>query len=87
MKYIKLNVSFLHGPELSCEYSLVFLLPKLGNSDRIAGQNLPNIKIFLIIFDQPFIAQLILPNMKKKTVKIIQLLGNKFPARFNKYCW
>ena len=33
-------------------------------------------KIFLIIFDQPFIAQLILPNMKEKTVKIIQLLGN-----------
>ena len=30
-------------------------------------------KIFLIIFDQPFIAQLILPNMKEKTVKIIQL--------------
>ena len=44
-------------------------------------------KIFLIIFDQPFIAQLNLPNMKEKTVKIIQLLGNKFPTRFNKYCW
>ena len=57
---------------------------KLGNNDRIAGQNLPNnnIKIFLIIFDQPFIAQLILPNMNK-TAKIIQLLGNKFPTRFN----
>ena len=24
MKYVKLNVSFLNGPELSCEYSLVF---------------------------------------------------------------
>ena len=74
----------------------------MGNTDRIAGQNLPNIngqeyyinsvdcptiwlkicpvlcaniyypllgkllygKIFLLIFDQPFIAQLILPNMK-----------------------
>ena len=48
---------------------------------------LPYGQIFLIIFDQPFIAQLILPNMKKKTVKIIQLLGNKFPTRFNKYCW
>ena len=45
------------------------------------------VKIFLIIFDQPFIAQLILPNMKEKTVKIIQLLGNKFPTRFNMYCW
>ena len=44
MKYVKLNVSFLHGPELSCEYSLRFFLPnKLGNNDRIAGQNLPNI--------------------------------------------
>ena len=44
-------------------------------------------KIFLIIFDQTFIAELILPSMKEKTVKIIQLLGNKFPTRFNKYCW
>ena len=32
-------------------------------------------KISLIIFDQPFIAQLILPNMKEKTVKITQLPG------------
>ena len=24
MKYVKLNVSFLNGPELSSEYSLVF---------------------------------------------------------------
>ena len=38
MKYVKLNVSFLHGPELSCEYSLVFLPNKLGNNDRIAGK-------------------------------------------------
>ena len=44
-------------------------------------------KNVLVIFDQPPIAQLILPNMKEKTVKIIQLLGNKFPNRFNKYCW
>ena len=44
MKYIKLYVSLLHGPELSCEYSLVFYPTiKLGNNDRIAGQNLPNI--------------------------------------------
>ena len=27
----------------------------------------------VLIFDQPFIAQLILPNIKEKTVKIIQL--------------
>ena len=43
MKYVKLYVSLLHGPELSCEYSLVFLSTKLGNNDRIAGQNLSNI--------------------------------------------
>ena len=43
MKYVKLYVSLLHGPELSCEYSLGVFLPKLGNTDRIAGQNLPNI--------------------------------------------
>ena len=45
MKYVKLYVhdSLLHEPELSCEYSFSFLPNKLGNNDRIAGQNLPNI--------------------------------------------
>ena len=42
-------------------------------------------KIFLIIFDQHFIAQILLPNMKEKTVKIIQLLGfgGHFQMMFN----
>ena len=35
--YNNLYVSLFHGPELSCEYSLGFLLNKLGNNDRIAG--------------------------------------------------
>ena len=43
MKYVKLYVSLLHGPELSGEYSLVLYPTTLGNTDRIAGQNLPNI--------------------------------------------
>ena len=43
MKYVKLYVPLLHGPELSCEYSLVFLPNKLGSTDRLAGQKLPNI--------------------------------------------
>ena len=47
MKYVKLYVSLLHGPELSCECSLVFLPKKLGNTDRIAGQNLPNITLLM----------------------------------------
>ena len=67
MKYVKLNVSFLHGPEYKLWIFISFLPHKLGNNIRIAGQNLPNINIFLIIFDQAFIGQIILSNIKKKT--------------------
>ena len=83
----KIERIFLARSRIKLGIFISFLPNKLGNNNRIAGQNLTNIKNFLIIFDQPFIAQLNLPNMKKKTVKTLQLLGNKSPTRFNKYCW
>ena len=45
----QIYVSFFHGHELNCEYSLVFT-QQVGNSDQIVGQNLPNFDLLSTMF-------------------------------------
>ena len=73
---LKDYLKFCTTTELSLEIlPCIVLLPAVIDK-LLYGKNV------LIIFDQPFIAQLILPNMKEEIVKIIPLLGNKFPTQW-----